>query len=142
VRVRVLLHLVRHFAADESLHLLQAAVLANELEGCLGANSLGGLEVIAPEEDAQFNKLRSQPYSTRAAKTHLIHGHIQLLQDNLQVDLRDGHLLRFAEREMTKEDRRVESESVHVLGPGSVDLSMSIPSDYHLTLPALASSAH
>lgn len=51
--------------------------------------------------------------------------HVQSIQDLVQVDLLDGLLALLAEGEVTKQDRAVEAEGVHVLTGRRVDLTRS-----------------
>lgn len=67
-------------------------------------------------------RVREKHFRRLTGATHLIHRQIESFEYGGKRDDIDGHLASFGEGQVTKDDRRVERESVHVLGPGGVDL--------------------
>jgi len=55
-------------------------------------------------------------------RTDLAHGHVEALEDLIEVDLGNGHLLLLRECQVPEKDRRVERHRVHILGPNGKDL--------------------
>jgi hypothetical protein len=55
--LRVVLRLLGHLGSDKLLDLAEGTVLPNELEGGLGSDALGRLEVVASEKNAELDEL-------------------------------------------------------------------------------------
>jgi hypothetical protein len=62
---------------------------------------------------------------TRGRSAYSVHIHVQLLECCFQVNFRDGQLLGFRESKMSKQDRRGESESIHIFRSSGVYLTIS-----------------
>jgi hypothetical protein len=63
------------------------------------------------------------PRAGGASTTHLFPVHVQAFHNFVDKDLLNGLLALLAKGKMTQEDRAVETEGVHVLAGGSVDLA-------------------
>ena len=80
--------------------LVQAFEFAYQLQRAFRTHALDGLEVVAPEEDAEVDELR--------------HVHLEALEGLREADFGYGRLARFGEGEVAEEDGRAEGEGVHV----------------------------
>ena len=88
-------------ARDVGEHVLEAAVLADELERGLGPDAPDRVEVVAAKQQAEIGEL--------------LHGHVESVERGLERDLGDRELLLLARGEVLEQDRRAKREGIHVL---------------------------
>jgi hypothetical protein len=67
--MRVVFRFLGHLGSDKLLDLAEGTVLPNELEGGLGSDTLGRLEVVASEKNAQLDELAVESASGVGQRT-------------------------------------------------------------------------